>query len=239
MCLDIKDDNKYTEKDSVNKTSQPVEVLKAESSDIVYFSHRDFLDNYAIPGLSSFVNYLNTNYRQKNLNFSYASREGSLIKTVSLINNMLLEVETNPFDTIDEKYLIKVLERKQNDPLILLYRMLESPLKKPTSIKKETFKLTSLIRAIIKDSPIIFFEDPEYNLSEKALALLKNAIFVEAKKNQKSIFIKTDKIQYWQNIVDKILIKNEMNKYHIYELENSATNENNELERKSILKKAS
>jgi ABC-type sugar transport system ATPase subunit len=209
----------YPKYKEITNESTSKDIILPDKGDIVYFSHREFLNNQALPCLSSFVNYMNLIYKKKTLNFSYASKDGSLIKNISLINNMLLEVETNPFVKIDENYLYNILIKKENDPLLLLYRRIKKPMSRPSSISKEVYKLTSLIRAIIKDSDILFLDSPEEHLSQKAIALLKNAIYVEAKRNKKIVFIKTDKQPIWYSIMNKTLIKNEMNKYFMQLIE--------------------
>jgi ABC-type lipoprotein export system ATPase subunit len=140
--------------------------------------------------------------------FSYVGKQGNLIPELTLKQNLLLDYTGESLSEEKEVHFKKNLKELPNVQMETIYNMIIALSEFPKNATSEEIKLISLLKALLSNSPYIFLECPEEELSEKSFHKFQEALFNQIQTSKQTVFLITKKENNWSKYISKIITRN-------------------------------
>lgn len=137
------------------------------------------------------------------INFSYIPEHGSMIDSISIQDNLLLQTSQNIH--LINNNINTYLEINENKNLMELLKLIPSTKWSPAFLNSEGKKIVTIINAILRNSSHIIVEAPETSLMPETLNLMIDGLIFEAKNNDRTIILANPKSSIWNKYINKII----------------------------------
>jgi ABC-type lipoprotein export system ATPase subunit len=191
-------------------------------SDIYFFKHDETQVSWS-PKLKDFIYFLKGQNIRGPYKFSYVDQNASLIDTLTLKDNILLEAIPVSLKNSKEYQLHKFLEESGNHHLLGLYRYIQDLNLYPHQAGDQDRKLCALIKAMIRKADYLYLENPEAYLYKEVLIKLKEAIRGQVEIHQQVAVIHSQHFSLWSDEVNKIVSRQSDLRFCITEIESIAS----------------
>lgn len=163
--------------------------------------------------LKEFLYYLKYKGIKGIVDFTYSYQDDSLHKHLTIKENFILDSIPKSLIKDNEVNLKDFMAGLKNNQLLLLLEDLGNLDQKINDLCPQFLKLTTLIKAILSRSEYVFLVEPEENLNQDQLTLLKQCIQHEAQSSQRVFFIKSKNCDTWLDVCTNIITKDEKLRY--------------------------
>ena len=126
--------------------------------------------------LKDFINFLNFMKVKRPIKFAYVDTNATLLKDLTLKENIFLESIPNSLANSKEFQLKEFFKKKDNKHLAKLFERIDNLDSLSSEASAEIKKLTSIIKGFIQDVDYLFFESPERHLSNENLKIFIRAL---------------------------------------------------------------
>lgn len=192
-------------------------ITKYTKGDILFYRLGE--KEYTAPSkLRIFVNFLHQN-GLRNPAYSFVTAESTLIKSLSLKDNILLDSVPQTLDIKRETKLHYFIEQTGNKGLFELYNNIEDLHKTPENSSPESRKLTCLVKALLQQVNIMIFEQPERHLSQVNIEYFGQALNHETKGMKKTAIISSPS-PIWNSVATKLLTRDQNGAFELFPIYN-------------------
>jgi len=181
--------------------------------DIVLFmdpENRSSKDNF----LKTITRYIKSQTHLPN-RFSYSGSDNDLSRVLTLKENLSFEGLLSNGESIEDFNLAKHISDIHNPYLLKLFKCLPDKDTHIDKLDKSQLKLASLIKALLKESPVYILEKPDENLDKKTVAMVQQAIDHLTRLKNKIFIIKANSQSLWHNMANKILYKHNKGNFQL------------------------
>lgn len=155
--------------------------------------------------LMLYINILKQSKINFTMKFSHCNTMTTLHRSITLRENFDLESLPSSITVRAEDETIKILAKIKNPHLKKMLSRITPLERTPEQLNLEEFILSSLCKSILKDSPYLFIDYPEQNLTQSNLNLVKECLLYECEARGRIIFIGTENIESWLDISEGII----------------------------------
>jgi len=173
-------------------------------SDIYFFKHDEDQVTWS-PKLKDYIYFLKGQNIRGPYKFSYVDQNASLIETLSLKDNILLEAIPVSLKNSKEYQLHKFLEETGNQHLLGLYQHIQDLNLYPHQAGDQDRKICALIKSMIRKADYLYLENPEAYLFKDVLSILKEAIRHQVAIHQQVAVIHSQHFMLWSDEVNRIV----------------------------------
>lgn len=137
--------------------------------------------------------------------FAHIDGGQSFVKNLTLLQNIMLESDTQTL-CFDQKELIQ--EKLHMRPsLKSLFFQIKNLEQLPQECSKEELVLASIVKAFLRNCPMIILDEVEETLSHFQIKLLKKAILLKNEKENTNFLILSNNLDLWSDLTDKVIIR--------------------------------
>ncbi|MCK5884392.1 MAG: hypothetical protein KAG61_11940 [Bacteriovoracaceae bacterium] len=159
--------------------------------------------------LNEYINLLKYLRVKPPFDFSYVGAESQMIEDLTIKENIEIIYHNsldrkNPFEQ-----LVLKLKSDNRPNLSQLLESIEMIDLYPGKASPSQRKLAGIIKALIKPSKFLFFEDIESNLTRSLVKLVSNAIVEHCSKYDCTLFIKSSDNDFWFRHANKVITREE------------------------------
>lgn len=185
--------------------------LELKPADIIFFRGNLGRRITQRTPLRDYINFLKSVRVKPPYQFNFVDQSGSLIPSMTLEENILLDL---PDQTFTKTLSLKAIIKKYNNPAVRsLFQELENLSALPDQVSPEEKKLAAIIKALIRKSEFIFLDEPLKHLRPSQQTLLEQAITYEANKNKRTFIIHSISMKSWEKTINKVLTRNEKQEF--------------------------
>ena len=154
--------------------------------------------------LKDFLHFLKFCGKRGSIKFSHLEESGTLIKGLTLKENILLDSGLEIKRTVN---LITFLEQRDRPALSRLARQVRNFNCYPSEADQETKKLTSLIKALINHNDYLFLERPSKFLSKENTTLFLDALFESMKSKDQTLLLTSENKDIWASHITRVVTR--------------------------------
>ncbi len=177
--------------------------------DILILSQKNS-NNYC--RLNTFLTILKSLKERGPYNFSYSSSQGSLINSLTISENIVMDSISKSHFDINNFNLKTYIEQLINIAIIQLFNSITLPDLYPEKSNPEVIKIACLIKTLISTSKYIFLDHPEKYITEKNMTPLISALKYEALNNNRIIIINSSN-NCWNSVAKKEIKQEQSNNF--------------------------
>jgi ABC-type multidrug transport system ATPase subunit len=155
--------------------------------------------------LGEFLSFLKFHKVNLPYKFSFVAAQASLIREMSLYQNILIAFSPNSLTESKEMQFEDFLKVQGNRALENLYHTISLPHELPAQSNTQMKKVCSLIKSLLSEGQFIFLEEPEVDLSPETLALFISALKQHIKDRQVNVLIYSLNLEMWMPHSHKIV----------------------------------
>ncbi len=141
--------------------------------------------------------------------FSYLGMESTLINGLTIKENIELVIHNSLERKNPLEQLKKQLKEQNREKLTLLLEKIEMIDLIPSKVSDSQRKLAGIIKALIRPSDYLFFENIENHLDKSEVELVSDAILEHRNIYNCTIFIKSENSEFWFKEATKVLSINQ------------------------------
>lgn len=167
-------------------------------------NHRKIYCNF----LKEFISFLKFQGHISKIDFSYSGIEDSIHYKLSIKKNLILDSIPKSLVHNDESKINDYLEKIENPFLNKLIDFISPLDDKVCDLSAERLSLTTSIKALLANSKYVFLVQPDKNLSQKNIKILKQAIEFELKNNSRSFLIRPKNQDSWLDLATHFVTRN-------------------------------
>ncbi len=206
--------------------------ITLSKSDIIFFKGQSKLYQSTI--LKNFIHFLNSNKVKKPYKFSHIGREGALIPTLSIRENIHLDSVPNQLSTSKGMHLAELLKKTGNVHLLEMFNFIPELDLFPKEVSEQSRKIAALIKGMVQESDYLFLETPELYLKEEHLHIFLNAIHYQSQNLGQIVFVHSSNETLWKHHISKIVSRGDQNQFLVTPVINHANHSFNLLEGPSL-----
>ena len=185
-----------------------LDKTQLNKSDILLLKHADNSCS-----LRFYLNFLQSLKVKRPYRFSHIQSQATLIEYLSLKQNIQLDTLMPSFESDKDYELQKLIKNCSNPYLEKILENIGHLDQFPKQIDPEKRKLVSFAKSLLQQSDYLFIDRPENDLCENYLSLIMDAIKYQAHKNGQIIIISSNKQEYWEQYVTKVIERDEKKKF--------------------------
>lgn len=182
-------------------------MTKINNSDIHCIYLFDYTNKSSINPLKEFINFLKGYQGKKSIDFCYSCEKDSLHQNLNIKDNFILDAVPKSLIRDGEDNLKQYIKSLKNPYLKELVTNLGDLSPLVSKLNKDQLKMTSIIKALLSQSEYIFLLEPDQNMPESLLALVKRAMQFEVYQGHRKIIIKSENHHVWLDISGHIISK--------------------------------
>jgi hypothetical protein len=164
--------------------------------------------------LKDFINFLLSIGIKRPLRFSFVEKTGSLINSLTLKENILLDSTCSQKNISPDAYLSNYLKENGNLYLIRLFNKIGLIDLYPDKVSKEIQKITALIKGLLQNADYLFLESPEEYLSIPICELFVRALEFQAQITDRIVIINSPNDELWKPHISQIINQDENCNFH-------------------------
>jgi ABC-type lipoprotein export system ATPase subunit len=160
--------------------------------------------------LKDFLHFLKFCGKRGALKFNHLEEKATLIKALSLKENILLDTGLKSEGKFD---IVKTLDSRGHSYLAEMAKGVENFDLLPNEVDIETRKITSLIKAITLKSDYLLLEKPEKYLSKKNTDLFLSALFQTMTQSGQILMLTSENRNLWLSHVTKVVTRSDNGRF--------------------------
>lgn len=160
---------------------------------------KGIIDHHSGPKVNEFISFLKYFKISKPYKFATISDENNLISDLSLIENVLMNLNNDSLTTTKENEFNEIVAFQKNPHLQEILDHFTEGERRPKEASKEAIKCAQLLSAMLSDVQYIFLESPEKDLSYKMFSIFLKALKFHCIEKNINVFVSSANPELWVN----------------------------------------
>lgn len=187
--------------------------------------------------LKEFIYYLKYSGNRGMINFAFSSANENIHQHLSIKDNYILDSVPTSLIKDKEDNFSQRIEGLKNSHLKDLVIETNDINRIVHNLSSQEKKLVSIVKALLSDSEYIFLDKPDIEQPIALVNKIKEAILFEVEKNQRKVFLISNKREVWLDISTDIITRNEQKEF--IKTTNKLNNQKHTRVNLNLVKKAS